>query len=418
MLLQGRARLWLLGTVLASCGVSAIALSCLPDLQPEVLQTPPQESVCGDGIIDPEAGEECDPGRNGSVPGCSSTCKIVCDAGALLSYRDPTTNHCYFQLSAEAGPFEAGSGCKAHGAHMVTLGSGSEAQRLQISSFSNTSGLPHEFWLGVHAQRVGDGGVVLYDASGTDAGAIAYVPAIDEPGFMPTGGCLGCYAPGKIIPPNDPTRECVTWLLTTPGRWNTVNCDGDAAFPVMCEREPPGSRARSCSGFPCFTIQADLAASQSRTYVWVPGVAQSADEAERTCAALPVDGGAKLLVIFGDQNNFEQREEIFYELMNLPRVPDASAPSDFWVGLSRAVTDGGPVGWVWSNFEQGTNQWGNRQPTPLRPETPARAYAQQTATSYGSPGRYFDTQLLHVQALLPDGGTPPDGRHGVLCEYQ
>jgi hypothetical protein len=93
-------------------GVFMAIMSCLPDISPAkpagfdgggeggVVVVPPAQ--CGNGVIELDAGEQCDPGEAGAI-GCSS-CQIACEGGFV----DDTSGHCYFALDASVQYTNAG----------------------------------------------------------------------------------------------------------------------------------------------------------------------------------------------------------------------------------------------------------------------------------------------------------------------
>jgi hypothetical protein len=371
-------------------------MSCLPDLE-----TTTGTGVCGDGII--ESGEQCDPGIDATVPGCAQ-CMIECggDGGdAGTAWVDPTSNHCYFLLSKDSGPSEPATGqatgCSSVGAHVVTLGSSDELGRLAGNLVLPPS---QEFWLGLRRDLSDDAGVI-------------YQSVVDEPGFARHRVCSGCFGPsaekdGGLLPYNrssdsSPEPECVTWLLRTNPRWYATNCESN--FPTICEREPVGSRRYSCGAADsCFTVLWDLSTSApGKRYVWSPKPL-TAQAASKHCAQLSDAGPKASLVVFESD---EEREQVFYELMHLPKPP-----TDFWIGLRLEVQEGGPPEWTWDNGKNHTfypPPWGDHEPSASKPG--ARAFAQQTSASYARPGKTYDTQLAHV----PDGGDETE-LHSVLCQ--
>src|SRR5438552_10091057 len=98
---------------------AALAAACLPDLVLTDAAPDAAAPVCGDGRIDPAAGEECDPGTTPAA-GCAN-CKVQCDDGGGI---DPASLHCYFQ-AGQATQFTGAdqTTCGAAGAHVVTFAS-------------------------------------------------------------------------------------------------------------------------------------------------------------------------------------------------------------------------------------------------------------------------------------------------------
>jgi Lectin C-type domain len=391
-------RTWFFGGATGAAFVAGIVLSCLPDLPAPLSASEASVGVCGDGIIDP--GEECDPGPDGSVPGCSGDCKIECDAGdGLPAYVDKSSNHCYFQLSAEAGPFEAGSACVLQRAHVVTLGSLAESNAVNnLGQFDKKT-----YWLGEHAEP-GDA-------------ASQYTAVLDEPGFVrgdvgqpvKKRKCEGCYVPASFETSGD-GGACVTWALRKPTTWIATRCEDSVA--TLCEREPAGRRASPCSGPWCFDLVVNLFNNTARTTYYLfadPDDVVTAEEAPGVCAQLPGDAGTRSLVVFESP---EQREQIFYEVMNLHALLDGGSPTDFWIGATFEPPEGGGQGvWTTDNGESFPPYWADGE--PMTTQTGARAYAIQWSKSYETPPSptHFDTQLMHADP--PDAGKE---KHGVLCQ--
>jgi Lectin C-type domain len=407
----GRGSLFLFFFGLAFASAAGLAASCLPDLETtnEPRPTKPSSGVCGDGIIDLDAGEQCDPGvRDASIPGCTSDCKLDCDAGNLPAYIDPSSNHCYFLLSLEAGTREAGNGCQAFGAHVITIGDPSEQEA--VSGNLTPTPKTTEFWLDL-GKNPHDGGPQTYSA------------VTDEPGLARNNVCRGCYGPvspvegGVLLP--DPTHpggdnRCVTWILGGGARWYATDCE--ASFPTICEREPPGSRRYDCSGGLCFTVQADPA-SPATHYLYDP-TPMTDVQAAALCAKLndPEAGTKATLVLFHNQ---EQREQVFYELLQLP--PALGTPTDFWIGYTSTTNTKGALEWVWDNGgREYPSQWGSLEPTATL--SGVRAFSSQSSKSYGTPGTTYDTQLAHAHdppeggADGGDGGDAGVDLHAVLCQ--
>jgi hypothetical protein len=398
-----RRRLWLGGLTLGG-GALTVALSCLPSLIP-----PPDQGLCGNGLIDLEAGEQCDPGGDGSSPGCTS-CQIDCDGGTdagLSYYLDKTSYHCYFLLSPEAGTFEAGSACAEQRAHIVTLGTQDEIDELPLQ-FPGVQGS----WLGVHAKQ--------------DDGERVYASVVDEPGFDPAGVCSGCIpcsgaasCKNRMLAtydPGAPGSECVSWSLDHAAAWRGINCGVDS-LSTLCEREPAGSRAHQCgSGRWCFDVQWDLRTGGvvgGKTYEWVSD-RMSAGEAASYCAKLGRGGTGSLVVFESD----EEREQIFYELTLLPpSAADGGPPSDFWVGVTTEMNDAGAYVWhTWDDGAQHGFQWGDHEPRSFKPDV--RAYALQTGTTYALPATSYDTQLMHARDPLDGGPDAAAELRGVLCQLR
>jgi hypothetical protein len=169
-----------------------VAVACIPDLpsatspvndasvdastdadaQPPPPPAPPR---CGDGIVDLDLGEQCDPG---TAPDATSTvcsaCQMTCpDAGGFVW---PQNNHCYSYDGTQAPDLDdhAANHCQAAATatHVVTFASEAEFQAVVAAL------RPGAFWVG-------------FDP-------VAGIPneytalASYEPGWAPT--CPGCFA--------------------------------------------------------------------------------------------------------------------------------------------------------------------------------------------------------------------------------
>jgi hypothetical protein len=408
--------MWLVGGAAAAASATGVVASCLPDLDAVPAQKDSAFDLCGNGRIDTDA-EQCDPGPHGAVPGCTSKCQIDCDAGPLLSYLDPSSNHCYFLRSADAGRYEGPSACKSERAHIVTLGTNAEFQTLRAGG--DLSMRSEAFWLGVHEVPADAGADDAADAgaeaeASLDAGLDGpYSAVVDEPAFAHPGECEGCFLPfvpgvGGLRTTGHQPTECVSWVPDLV-RWTATDCD--AGLLTLCEREPAGSRVYDCNDRLCFDILLEARQGTRKAYVWIPERV-SADAGASLCASLS-DAGMSSLVVFQKP---QQREQIFYELMHLPVAGEAGPPRDVWVGLtSRRINfgDGSKLSWVWDDGTYGSQfpEWGDKE--PRTDASSVRAYALQTGTSYDQPASNFDTQLLHAQDPLTDGGTEV---HAVLCQ--
>lgn len=418
MVLRRGARLmWLVGGAAAAASVTGIVVSCLPDLDAVPAQTDSAAGLCGNGRIDIDAGEQCDPGTKGSVPGCSH-CQLQCDAGEgqYGSYVDPSSDHCYFLLSQEAGPFDKASACSEQRAHVVTLGTAEEY--VTLTNFGNLRLMeePVGFWLGVREIPPDAGADAAPDVTPDAAPDGPYRAVVDEPGFSShLGECMGCFVPfttrGGLVPSREPA-SCVSWSRNTP-RWSATECDAGNVM-TLCEREPSGSRSYPCGDLLCFDVLTEARQGTRKTYVWNPsGEKVTADSGASFCDGLS-DAGLSSLVVFQTP---QQREQIFYELMHLPLPPHAGPPTDFWVGLTSrrfGRKDGGfgPVTWLWDDGRvHPPLPWGDQEPVAEQPFV--RAYASQTGATYDKPGTTYDTQLMHAQDPLTDGGIEV---HAVLCQ--
>jgi hypothetical protein len=324
------------GSLVVAAAVATV-LSCLPDLPADAPLPPPAAPTgCGDGIIDFEAGEECDPGPEyaaGSV--CSSNCKVIC---AGLKW--PLNDHCYeLEPAAKSLTTTAEQVCNTHGgSHVVTFASESELAAT-VEYVRNNSLAASDFWVGL------------------DVASYRFYSSVapDEPGWSPQ--CPGCYA--HTNDPNAPLHlpkgveagaGCVIGTLlangTTVPQWDQHPCDG-ALVHVLCEREPVGTHLRPCidAGVACMEL---VFTAGEKRYVYV-SQELPADEAQAYCASLG-DGGT--LVVFESR---DEREQLWHELAPL-------SPGAIWIGLA---TDDAGV-WTWDDGTRSDagypSAWGVGQP--------------------------------------------------------
>ena len=360
--------------------------ACLPDL----IAVPPDAGFdahvpanCGNGIIDTEAGEACDPGSGPGAamnPGCSR-CQISClapDGG--LSLIDRTTNHCYFTFPGLTSQAHGKTECAAKNAeaHLVTFAGQAEVATVAAK-------VPRRIWVGLDRQLSPDGGLEPYYGSVHP----------DEPGWAPSSECSGCYAPGittnAALPVvaggrADAGPACVTTLNERAG---ATDCSSHAT--VVCEREPVGHRSQSCrsnagdQGY-CFDLLATM--GSSKHYFYTPSL-KTWSFAETYCATETgghLGAGGNLVSL----ESGAEREQLLWELSQSGHLPDS-----FWIGLSAVATDSGPVDWVWQNGKGAgaiatsnpPSVWGDHEPSAgARPKL--GAYIQMNAASY-------DTGLAH-----------------------
>ena len=367
------------GTVcLASIASGLVHVACLPDADRSPLETeagpaPAALRACGDGFVDPAVDgsvEECDPGDAAGAPGCSSTCRVVCEGGVI----DPATRHCYFRLPPESSELGAVSACGDRGlrAHVVTFASDDEAAFIEDAGFLG-------YWVGL--TYAGD--LLGYKSASYASG---------EPGWSypaNSAACPGCYArtgdaaSAYFAPlgPDGGTPECV--FAATSEAWRSSPCGAPAPRDTLCEREPPGTRAAVCNGGICIT----LAKTQGKKrYLFAPSEA-TADDARGSCDSL---GGHLVLL-----DTREEREQLSREIARVAGDDGAS----FWVGL--AATDAG------------TYVWDDGQPESARPPV-----FGIDAGALSSAGRVFvslrgtnpiDQGLGHADV--------PQSMHTYVCQY-
>jgi hypothetical protein len=378
-----RAKAAAVGATVASVAVGAWAGSaCIPDLQ--TMQLPPLATgpLCGNGLVDRDAGEACDPGEAGAV-GCTSRCQIDCGDAGLV---DPATNHCYFLPNEEQRDYSnASTDCFTATAHPVTFGSPRE---LEVVSAWAPTVLPG-FWIG-------------FVKSSDSAGYIAD-STHDEPGWEATN-CSGCYAAtfdGGI--PKSPAFDggTSTACVIAPAvpklgdkPWLEWTCDAVGTGPhTVCEREPPGASTSACNG--AFCVDLAFTHATKRYLLFVQPA--TGDAAEAQCEQL--DGG-RLVTL----QSPEEREELWNEIGNA----DPSV-TQVWIGLA---IDGDGGAWVWSD---GTlvdsvypNPWGDKQPADAGA---TRAYLQRLPN-----GDEVDNQLAQNFDHTQSGATAVPAALAFVCE--
>jgi hypothetical protein len=333
----------------------ALALTvgaCLPDLR-----VFPAETVggrCGDGYVDgptsaaPE--EACDPGDVGAI-GCSPTCTLVCEGGVRLA-----TKHCYFLAGAATSYAGASQLCRAAGAHVVTFAGADEIASVDAIVSAG------DYWVGLVK----------------DPTTEAYAPERrDEPGYPAppkTGPCLGCFAradPTQSFPPEPGASGELGCLIARRGAstpWQAAPCARSKAADVVCEREPPGTRAEGCPGGVCVRLS-----PTTKRYLFVPSPAVEPDAAAG-CASF----GGRLVLL----ESPEEREELAREIARLS--PDLAG---VWIGLARAA---GATAFLWDDETAPPSlrepMWADKEPLATGP---SRAYLDLTRGGY-------DTRLVRA----------------------
>jgi len=346
-------------------------MACIPDL-PSNQGTTTDGSVggpeggkpfCGDGIIDLQSLEQCDPGAVDGSAYCTADCKVVCDGGFLWS----RNNHCYFDVPLGAASLNEAinTRCTGGGAHVVTFASEEELDAVAGAIDAGA------FWVGLS-----------FD---TNDNGYTSVHAL-EPGWQP--GCPGCFA---HVP--DPTQPlpgdggfCVEGFSNVAASWQEYPCDPTDAGPrrrihAVCEREPAGVLQRACieAGISC--IELAWTAGLKR-YVYFHNAAPSDGPdgaAEQTCASL----GGSLVVL----QSRDEREQMW-------KAVGEATPS-FWIGLS-LPEDG--ASWVWdddASDDAYPSPWGIRWP---HEPGGSRAYLSQNG---GTPAFVDDTLAKNPGAGAP-----------------
>jgi hypothetical protein len=318
--LSGRTAL----VVLAACGgAAAVALgvqACLPDL-PGVKAQQAEAGpggFCGDGYVDLDRGEECDPGPgaiDGGSGGCTSGCMMDCTDGQLVWDQN---NHCYFTSGTSPALEPNCTGLN----HVVTFASESEYDEVkQFFAFGDGGETP--FWVGLTSSQ-------------------RYAAIIDyEPGWAPS--CSGCYAhtddARAPLPPFDlgfdsgRLENCVA-AVPDASSWQAYPCSGMPRTRVICEREPIGTQTKQCDAGFCIDL---VITHKTKRYVYQPA-SVTAPQAVKNCAAI----GGRLLVL----DSRDEREQLWRQLSLLDAPPTA-----VWLGLT-VLDAGGPdaaATWVWDD---------------------------------------------------------------------
>jgi hypothetical protein len=347
-----RARLFLLTS---SLSFVTVGLACLPDLVLSPVDADAdaaQTSPCGDGVVDLDA-EQCDPGAGDAGFGCTATCTIDCEGGAV----DPATNHCYFWATTTDTIDHAELYCTLAGgnAHVVSFADQDELTFVG----PGTKSLPN-------APDGGGGSWTWLEKSGVpnEAGLDTYyVP--DSEGRFPgwAASCPGCYAnadggdAGDFAYAAQNPQFCVFWKKTPLQGWVQQVCTftGNTVTP-LCEREPPGSFSAPCAddgGNTCIRVPRTATTKRYE----LTATASSFDNARIACAAR---GG-----ILARFESGAEREQVVAELVRV-----LGFGGDVWIGLAYVF------------------------PTPWADGEPS--VAQGAATIHWELGR-FDTRLAIVQ---------------------
>jgi hypothetical protein len=328
--------------------------------------------ICGDGYIDLEAGEQCDPPSGAdAAPGvCTATCKMQCP-GFVWS----GNNHCYWAAPGSATSLNpaADNACNATSGsdHVVTFASEEEFQAVEANlRLQRTDPLlktDPPYWVGL-----------------TTVAQRSYVSIVNyEPGW--DGTCPGCYAhtldaKGALAKYADPLTDggliSASCVAASPDgldpTWRERPCTLPAGLPdtafktrVVCEREPVGAQFTSCDAGICIDL---VVTHGTKRYVLVTQPA-TADDAAQVCASL---GGR--LVVLGSR---DEREQLWAQLSIT-----SAQPLRVWIGLTQRDAglegDGAAPGWVWDDGivadapDGHPPPWGDHLPVAVG--TTSRAY--------------------------------------------
>jgi hypothetical protein len=270
---------------------------------------------CGDGYIDLAAGEQCDPGTQGSgVSGCNPNCTIQCSADAGFLW--PKNNHCY-ELAGTATSLYIGADrnvCAplAGAPHVATFASEEEFRAVAASVKAGW------FWVGL-LEPMNNNDYVSYGEF--------------EPGWSMQ--CSGCYAHTADLTMGLPKSTVVgtggDYCVQASSdlkqnSWQMVPCGGlNAGLPVVCEREPVGNQWRACDAGTCIEL---VWTHGAKSYVY-SAFSVTADQAEAACRGM----GGSLVVL----RSRDEREQLWKELGKLT----SGVPPKIWIGLSETVVDAG-----------------------------------------------------------------------------
>jgi hypothetical protein len=408
--------------VVAACalvvGAIAAAVACIPDL---TFSAPAEAGVtgpvCGDGIIELDAGEQCDPSIAGdaSVAGCLG-CRMDCPNGFVWE----KNHHCYQRQllpgfafepptqsgggglggagGAGAGVFIATKMCAGQ-SHVVTFASEEEFREVVQSIDAGA------FWVGLHTNPDHFNPVRSF-----------------EPGWSPN--CPGCYAhtpspygslpelPGVSV--DSGSVDCVVATPDPDGAvpWYQYPCSGTGflrRFDVICESEPVGRPSTPCEAGECF----DLVWTYGKKRYLYRASPATWDAAKQACDRL----GGRLPVL----QSRDEREQLWSALAQV-----SGAPHQVWIGLSSVDGGLGFIGqeqpdWIW---EDGTlapargvgaypSQWSVREPTQAILGGTNHAYlSQQTLLG-------VDDTLARNDPPVPNNLSLPSNAMNLpyVCEF-
>jgi hypothetical protein len=363
--------------MLGSCALVALAVAfaCLPDLEVAVVPT----ATCGDGVVDLEQGEACDPGDAGTpVVGCAPTCQIDCEGGAI----DPLSNHCYFWIDGVDSILEAITDCNNANAHLVSF---VDLQELQfvVSNGRNLPGAPDSgaTWLALTKGQLDDAGIQTYLTLG----------GVDLPGW--SASCAGCFALADGGDADLPLggaspQDCVNWRRSTTASFTQGVCTLTTTGPILCEREPAGAFASPCddaSSDLCIEVPRTFAALPHKKYVFVSRAVDFANAASDCITR----GG--MLAHF---ESSAEREEVIGEIVNV--VGDQQV-FNVWIGLS-FDDEGGAWTWLDGTPATAVPLWADGEPS-----------MSSGAASIEIDRDRFDTRLAQAQ--------DPASTNGYVCQF-
>ena len=359
----------------------AIALSCLPELSLDHIGP-----VCGNGLIEYDAGEECE--SNGSPTGCTD-CKVTCDG-----YKDDASLHCYY-----VAPQRARTVFSAHGTCQNSGG------LVHVSSLEEHKAIVDNLKAPLDAGAFSPFFVALQQASGEKIQTRWEPLVAGVAGWSPT--CPACYAgtPARLIAEQPDagdggcgcasTLQCVA--ASAANQIVPIGCVTDRALGVVCERNPTGKHTTLCpdAGGACISL---ASTHHEKRYVLVSQEVKAGEVAD-TCKRI----GATPAVF----HTALEREEIAEAVSEL-----GASTFKFWIGLSKV--DGS---WTWADGVSATNAEKAGRPSVFADsaevlEATDGMRALITVTT-GQP--LLDNGLAHVQpASKAAEGSVSDA--AVLCQ--
>jgi hypothetical protein len=348
-------------------------------------------SACGNGTIDLDAGEQCDPGATPAMNvtgACTAACRVDCVSPA---FRWPNNNHCYWLAATDNSNFSNAQSLCFPG-HIVTFASETEFDAVEANvRFSKAD---PRYWIDM-----------------TTLAGRSYPSLVPyEPGWDPT--CSGCYAhtpdPSMPLPRYVDSKgveaggPCISADTDPVGpSWSESACTGIGTL-VVCESEPVGAQFSACGDA---GVCIDLVATHARKrYVYRSSPA-TADSAEAFCTSL----GGRLVVL----QSRDEREQLWFQLS---KIAGASAIQRVWIGLSLKMASSSEGGagdgvWAWDDGIPATaaaypSPWGDRE--PIDAGTTSRAYMR----AYMGVGEIDNTLARNDEAVkelpfvceLADGG--------------
>lgn len=368
--------------------VLAAANACIPDLpaDPAAADPPSPSGFCGDGIIDLQAGEQCDPGPgagDAGLGGCSPSCRMQCPSGAPPW---PVNNHCYGVVgSLGVTQLQKAMAVCTGSSHVVTFASEEEFE--QVLPLVNGA---RPFWVGLE--------------SATSPYTAPYTTALYEPGW--SSSCSGCYAhtqtpdaalpqfPGASLEGGAYGCVGVVSLTDLQQDWMRYPCQGlsNQRVDVVCELEPVGRQSTACEAGLCISL---VKTYPAKRYV-LHAAPATADQAANACAAI----GGRLVVL----QSRDEREQLWRELSHLT-VPLQSV----WIGLSQRTAGryGTPSTWAWDDNTPAEgpgaypSEWASGDPIPYPQVGTTRAFLYHQNTSAPP---FDDTLARNDPALV---GTVP-----------